>query len=332
MTLQPVSASVGTARSADAGTFVGISAVERDTGLSKDTLRVWERRYGFPQPHRDAAGERLYPPVQIDTLRLIKRLMDRGMRPGKVIGRPLEELLALGQTDPKPALASAALFSARSAGAASLTSYLDLLRAHAVEDLRRSLSQALLRHGVADFVIGTVAPLTQMIGDAWMSGRLAIYEEHLFTETVQSVLRHAIAALPSAIHTAPASRPHVLLTTFPDEQHGLGLLMVEALLTLEGARCVSLGTATPLDEIARAAQSHGCDIVALSFSQAYPATQLADGLRELRANLPAGTEIWAGGAGSALQKKPPEQVRIIGALSAVHAAVAEWRTLRLPAA
>jgi hypothetical protein len=25
-----------------------ISAVERETGLSKDTLRMWERRYGFP--------------------------------------------------------------------------------------------------------------------------------------------------------------------------------------------------------------------------------------------------------------------------------------------
>ena len=34
-----------------------IAAVERDTGLSKDTLRVWERRYGFPRPARDAAGQ-----------------------------------------------------------------------------------------------------------------------------------------------------------------------------------------------------------------------------------------------------------------------------------
>ena len=36
----------------------GIAAVERDTGLSKDILRVWERRYGFPKPGRDAFGER----------------------------------------------------------------------------------------------------------------------------------------------------------------------------------------------------------------------------------------------------------------------------------
>ncbi|MGE0106807.1 MAG: MerR family DNA-binding transcriptional regulator, partial [Thiomonas sp.] len=40
---------------------LSIAAVERDTGIGKDTLRVWERRYGFPQPHRDASGDRLYP-------------------------------------------------------------------------------------------------------------------------------------------------------------------------------------------------------------------------------------------------------------------------------
>ena len=40
--------------------MLSISQVERDTGLSKDTLRMWERRYGFPQPSRDEFGERLY--------------------------------------------------------------------------------------------------------------------------------------------------------------------------------------------------------------------------------------------------------------------------------
>ena len=54
-----------------------IAAVERDTGLSKDVLRMWERRYGFPQPGRDANGERSYPADQVERLRLIKRLMEQ---------------------------------------------------------------------------------------------------------------------------------------------------------------------------------------------------------------------------------------------------------------
>jgi hypothetical protein len=62
-----------------------IASVERETGLSKDTLRVWERRYGFPTPGRDANGERQYAPAQVRRLAQIKRLMDRGHRPGKLM-------------------------------------------------------------------------------------------------------------------------------------------------------------------------------------------------------------------------------------------------------
>ena len=72
-----------------------IAAVERDTGLSKDVLRMWERRYGFPVPGRDSNGERSYPPEQVERLRLIKRLMDAGHRPGKLIATPAEELSML---------------------------------------------------------------------------------------------------------------------------------------------------------------------------------------------------------------------------------------------
>ena len=54
--------------------LLSIAAVERDTGLSKDTLRVWERRYGFPQPLRDANGERTYTAEQLARLRIVKRL------------------------------------------------------------------------------------------------------------------------------------------------------------------------------------------------------------------------------------------------------------------
>ncbi|NCN23783.1 MAG: MerR family transcriptional regulator [Gallionella sp.] len=63
-----------------------IASVERETGIGKDTLRVWEKRYGFPIPARNARGERLYPAAQIEQLILVKRLLDKGIRPGKVVG------------------------------------------------------------------------------------------------------------------------------------------------------------------------------------------------------------------------------------------------------
>jgi DNA-binding transcriptional MerR regulator len=61
-----------------------ISAVERETGLSKDVLRMWERRYGFPRPARDDNGERQYTLAETAKLRAVKRLMDIGVRAGRV--------------------------------------------------------------------------------------------------------------------------------------------------------------------------------------------------------------------------------------------------------
>lgn len=39
-------------------------------GVSPNTLRSWERRYGFPQPHRSPGGHRQYALSEIDALRV----------------------------------------------------------------------------------------------------------------------------------------------------------------------------------------------------------------------------------------------------------------------
>jgi MerR family transcriptional regulator, light-induced transcriptional regulator len=123
-----------------------------------------------------------------------------------------------------------------------------------------------------------------------MRGELQVFEEHLFTEQLQVALRIAINAFPRS-----AGAPRVLLTTFPGEHHGLGLLMVEALLVPEGAQCISLGTQTPVADIHEAALAHKVHIVALSFSAAFPLRQAGEGLTTLRRALPAQVTLWAGG-------------------------------------
>ena len=55
-----------------------IAAVEQATGIARATLRIWERRYGFPQPGRDLRGERSYPGEQIRKLRLPKPRVNVG--------------------------------------------------------------------------------------------------------------------------------------------------------------------------------------------------------------------------------------------------------------
>jgi DNA-binding transcriptional MerR regulator/methylmalonyl-CoA mutase cobalamin-binding subunit len=297
-----------------------IAAVERDTGLSKDTLRVWERRYGFPSPDRDQFGERVYPIEQVDKLRVLRRLMDAGHRPGKVIHLPIESLQALA------AEANGPTASPRSMGDAlaeheDLPRYVELIKAHEVDALRRALSQAQLRLGMERFVTEVVAPLTRMVGDAWARGYVEVFEEHLYTESIQVVLRGAIGTIPQ-----PARRPRVLLTTIPLEPHGLGLLMAEAILALEGCRCVSLGVQTPIWDIVLAANAHRADVVALSFSAVVNPNQVLDALGELRQKLPPTTELWAGGNCPILQRRPPADVVVLGDLLEIQPAIARWRT------
>ena len=266
----------------EAKMLLNISAVERETGLSKDVLRIWERRYGFPEPQRDDNAERLYPPEQVAKLRTIKRLMDTGMRPGKLMQRTLAELNTFAETRPGPRREVVAPALERD--------LLNLLRAHNAAALQHALAAQLARQGLQRFVLETVTPLSRAVGEAWMRGDLQIFEEHLFSEQMQVTLRLAINAFPRQ-----ASVPRVLLTTFPGEQHGLGLLMVEALLVPEGAQCISLGTQTPIDDIRNAALAHKAHIVALSFSSAFPLRQAGDGLAALRRNLPPAIALWAGG-------------------------------------
>jgi DNA-binding transcriptional MerR regulator/methylmalonyl-CoA mutase cobalamin-binding subunit len=294
-----------------------IGSVERDTGLSKDTLRVWERRYGFPAPERDALGERAYPLDQVDKLRTLKRLLDLGHRPGRIVGLPIEDLQRLARAS--AATPSAGPPQARGQDV-DLDALLRLLTGHRFDELRGELSQLLLRKGLAHFVAEVVAPLNEAVGEAWTRGGLQIFEEHLYTEVVQGLLRSAIGSLQRS-----GQRPRVLLTTFPQEPHGLGILMAEASFALEGCRCVSLGVQTPVWDIALAAEAQRADIVALSFSPAVNPNQALDGLAELRGRLPAPVEIWAGGACPALHRRPPQGVLALRRLDEVAPALQRWR-------
>jgi methylmalonyl-CoA mutase cobalamin-binding subunit len=299
-----------------------ISAVERDTGLTKDTLRVWERRYGFPMPERDAFGERVYPIDQVDKLRVLRRLIDVGHRPGKLIHLPIEALQAL-------AVEAVSLNAAPRSLSDALTEHdelarlLGLVRSHRIDDFRRALSQCQMRTGMERFVLEIVAPLTRMVGEAWARGDIEIFEEHLFTESMQGMMRNAISAIP-----LPADNPRILLTTIPQEPHGLGLLMAEALLSLEGCRCVSLGVQTPVWDILRAAQANQVDVVALSFSAVLNPNHVLEALVELREKLAPDIEIWAGGGAPILRRRPPADIKVLADLGDIAVQTSRWRQAR----
>jgi MerR family transcriptional regulator, light-induced transcriptional regulator len=275
-----------------------IGAVERDTGISRDTLRIWERRYGFPTPERSEKGDRIYSAAQVSRLQLIRRLLDQGLRPGKVV--PLAES-ALRDLDGEQPLQS----SSQSKIDPTQARLIHLASAGDAAGLDVALEQALSRDGLRSFVLHTLAPLTTSVGDLWASGQLEIFEEHFISRQLVRFMNVAMSRLG-----CPPGDPRVLLATLPGERHTLGLLMVEVLLRQAGNASLNLGADVPMDQIVAAVQRTGATTVALSFSACYPRGPIRAHLEELADRLQPSVEVWIGGAGvRRLQRLPPSIVR-----------------------
>lgn len=303
-----------------------IAEVERDTGIGKDTLRVWERRYGFPRPWRDTHGDRCYDTAQVRRLRLIKRLLDLGYRPGRVVGLPLPVLQELATRGPRAAAVPAA--AAAGPDAALLAQWLDWLTTDQGERLQQALRALLRQRGLAQVVPTVVAPMCVAVGEAWAQGRLGVYQEHLWTEVVQRALREAIVALEA--HSRPRRQPpRVLLTTAPGEPHVLGLLMAECFLALQECERVVLGAQTPLTDIVTAVQRLAVDVVGLSYSAYANRRDIVDDVVQLRSSLPSGVALWVGGAGAQrLGHALPPGVVVLAQAADVGQQVHAWRAAR----
>lgn len=262
-----------------------ISRVERETGISKDVLRMWERRYGFPMPSRVSSGERNYSAEDLARLLLIKRLMDLGHRPGRLMTLSNDELTQMLNV---PVGIQLGRFQSH------VEHLMTLLLSNQPPALSKYLDYWLLRYGLEAFVIELLPSWLTQIGYAWQTGRLEIHHEHLLTDQLQSKLRLSLDRLPEA----NSSAPKVLLTTLPEEQHGLALLMVENLCRLEGVQVVNLGIQTPIDVIVQAAKEHEVQVVSLAISEAANTAWVQQSIVSLRQLLPQSVALWLGGEGA----------------------------------
>ncbi len=274
--------------------YFSIGVVERDTGIGRDTLRVWERRYGFPDPVRNAKGERAYPEKQLRRLQRIRRLLDRGLRPGKLL--PLDE-------DALDDLEASLKTDAPQQPDKAISAMLDAIRSANATQIESLLQQRYDQQGMKEFINTTVVPLLYTVGDLWVSGELQIFQEHFLSEQLNRFLNAEIATMQKS-----AKKPLVVLATLPGEEHTLGLLIVAAMLSAHDISIINLGGEVPMDQIVRATQQFNADIVGITFSGAYQYKNIRPHLLELRRQIPEAVDIWTGGEGVRRLRKLPAGV------------------------
>ena len=297
--------------------FLNQAEVEQVTGLSREVLRKWELRYGYPVPVRGERGERRYGMSDVRKLTLIKQLIGQGLRPRHLMACPMDELQALLKAVPAVALegddyaAVQELYACFRLGASP----------HAV---KLYLEKLIADVGLAHFVHHHLPVFNQAVGDAWAKGHMGIHAEHHYTETVRALVLSLVADVGFG-GTSERKPARLLLTTPPGELHSLGILALQAALVLEGADCVSLGTQTPVLDVVRAVQEWGVTVVAISASSALQPEVARSYVLALRRVLPDQCRLLVGGQGAqALSGDPIVGIEVMRSIAQ---AVDRWKSL-----
>lgn len=265
-----------------------IGALSRATGVPPDTLRTWERRYGFPKPERTDSGHRRYSMATLERLRLVREALQLGHRAANVIRAELPTLRDLVEEGRKSESADGEPRVSRRV----IDRWIELVRRFDGRGFERELRASLAALGVPSFLAMRAAPFIQALGDRWADGLIGVRHEHFASERLSEFFIRQWRPLSDA-----CSGPAVVCATPGGERHALGLQMAAFTLALNNIRVVYLGADLPALEIAQAVTQHAARAVVLSAAAGTDHPRLAAECAALRGALGPEFPILAGGAG-----------------------------------
>ncbi len=222
-----------------------IGAVSRMTAISETALRVWERRYGFPQSSRTAGGHRLYSQQDVQRLQWVKLRIDEGMQTSQAI-RALQHVEREGEELVTQRTSAAAMQPTGSGESLTILHQrlLDSLLAHDAEESSRVLSDALALYPLENLIFDIIVPVLNDIGEAWSSGQIDVATEHFATNHLRQHLIMWTRTGPPSYHVNP-----VVLVCAPGELHEGSLLILSVLLRRLRWNVIYLGQTMPLDDL-----------------------------------------------------------------------------------
>jgi DNA-binding transcriptional MerR regulator/methylmalonyl-CoA mutase cobalamin-binding subunit len=272
------------------------------TGLTPHVLRAWERRYKVVRPTRTEGGQRLYSDLDVERLRRLRRLTDRGHAIGSIASLPIAELARLdeelggGEDGPGSSVGEsgqadevqptrAANVGDFIAGAMLATRRLD------AAELQALLERAAVTLGVPLFTDEVVAPVLERLGHGWSAGSVSVAQEHMATTVFRRVLGWLLR-----VYEVGAPAPRLVVATPPGQVHELGALMAAASAAAEGWAVTYLGPDLPVADLVSAARDTGARAVAVSTVYVPEVGDVLAVLREMRAGLPERVPLLVGGA------------------------------------
>ena len=218
-------------------TIGGVSAL---TGVPPETLRTWERRYGFPSPERSEGGHRMYSEGTVDRLRQAVRAIDMGYRPGAVLQMSEAEVASVVQD---------ALALLERVGAADRDAppepielvglWIEYARAFNMSALERSFERAWYTHGVRGFLETYTTRLEFELDERVRLNALPRRHADFLELRMRGFLAGHLREL-----ACRSSGPTVLCALALDQRPSVGAYAAAVLMALCGCRVITLSAGT----------------------------------------------------------------------------------------
>lgn len=233
-----------------------IRAVVARTGLSPDTIRAWERRYGAVRPVRSAGGTRQFSEEDITRLLCLKELRERGFALQTIAQLPTNELVSMRRGERAVAEPARPIQPSLSSEQQAYLDAIENLDAGKALEQLRNMSEGV---GNLQLILGVAIPIMWEVGRRWAEGTLGAAPEHLVRAQLKSLMTQRLEQVP----TAEGAR-RLLFTTPAGQLHEFGILAGSVLAKEAGFDVLYLGPDLPTEDIIWSVAKTKTDILVLS--------------------------------------------------------------------
>lgn len=242
----------------DAAHTLNVQAVELRTGVTAETLRTWERRYGWPRPRRSPNGYRAYSEDDVALILAVKRELDAGV----ATATAWQRVLAARQRRPRVEAPRAPEHLGAELLAALLAFDQDTARAliaeaHALYPLERVL-------------LGIIQPTLVEVGSRWHAGEVTVAQEHF----ASTLLRDSLVTISNFYRPGPEAGT-IMVGAAPEELHEIGALMLAVSLRRNRHNVIYLGQNIGLERLDASLQQVRPRMLVLSAARLETARHLA---------------------------------------------------------
>ncbi|MBL7716335.1 MAG: MerR family transcriptional regulator [Bdellovibrionales bacterium] len=287
---------------------LNMKAVLRQTGLSADNLRAWEKRYGAVKPSRSPTGRRVYTDAEVHRLRLLCELVRMGHTIGKIANLSDENLVSrLNQSKSEKNSAQHSRVDEEST--ANLEALMKSVDQFDLAAVRSSLARLRYLNSPRRFAFELIPQVMFLIGKRIESGKISISQEHALSEIMRGHMNQIYDGLSTEDGTMKPVEALIFCTREGDP-HDFGLMMAAIACRYRGYKTQYIGKNLPAESLVEATKKIKPTAIVMGVS-ALPESEdkiaPMDYVKAIDQKVSPGIEIWAGGSAARQLRKPSDR-------------------------